>query len=525
MSNVNPAALFRALIVYAICVPVSILVGYLVTDTTQTSLALVALVLAFLVFPILIKWHYPLLIFSWSLPITLFFLPGHPYLFLPMVAISLTISIIEKILDRNRPGLPVPSVRWALIFFLVVVFITAKLTGGFGLRSMGSEVYGGKKYVFLVMGILGFFAVAARPIPKKHANLYMTLYLVGGVLALVSDLYTIVPDPLKYIYYLIPASDYSMGSMNPSVVLGRTRLGGVAIAGGAIFFLMLARNGLRNNLLTSKLWRPVQLGLASIAILLGGARSAILAVAVTAAVLFYLEKLHRTGLMLVVLLLGILGGALLIPLTPQLPYTFQRALAFLPLDVSVEVRMDTDDSTQWRLTMWEALLPQVPKYLLLGKGFAFSSETYDESMARDSAFRQAIDAAEDPLALASDFHSGPLSVVISLGLWGVIAWLWFWLAGFFVVKRNYLFGDPELQHINKFILASFVTKCAMFLFVAGSMVTDISAFTGLVGLSVAMNHGVRGRHQAPAAAQATQIVIPFGPRRGPAAPPLPAVGG
>lgn len=527
MSNVNPAVLFRALIVYAICVPASILVGFLVTDPTQQqSIFVVALVMGLLVFPILIKWHYPLLLFSWSLPITLFFVPGHPYVFLPMVAISLTISTIEKILDRSRPSLSVPSVRWALFFFLAVVLFTAKLTGGFGLRSMGSGVYGGKKYVFLIVGILAFFAVAARPIAKKYANRYMTMFVMGGILWIISDLYSIMPDSFRFIYLFIPPAQFATDTAGSSLVIGQTRLAGISGAAGAIFYLMLARNGFRGNLLTGKLWRPAILILAALAIPLGGFRSFILSALLTVAVIFYLEKLHRTGMMLVVLMMGILGSALLVPITPHLPYTFQRALAFLPLDISVEARMDADDSTEWRLSMWEALLPQIPKYLVLGKGYAFSSETYDFSMAGNNPARRVFDAADDPLALASDFHSGPLSIVIPLGLWGVVAWLWFWIAGFFVVWRNYRNGDPDLRHINNFILAFYCVKGFMFLFIAGDMVSDMSSFSGLAGLSVAFNHGVRSRHQATAKPQAPQKVIPFGSR--PVPPPrplLPAVGG
>jgi hypothetical protein len=189
--------------------------------------------------------------------------------------------------------------------------------------------------------------------------------------------------------------------------------------------------------------------------------------------------------------------------------------------------MNAEDSTEWRLNMWEALLPQIPNYLLLGKGYAFSSETYDENIAGNSAFR-AIDASQDPLALASDFHSGPLSVVIPLGLWGVVAWLWFWIAGYFVLWRNYHYGDADLRHINIFLYASFISKCILFLFVAGSMVSDINSFTGLVGLSVAINHGVKRRAAAVAAPRPTPA---FAQRRslgGPAMPPrpaLPALGG
>ncbi|MGA2247764.1 MAG: O-antigen ligase family protein [Verrucomicrobiota bacterium] len=528
MNNVNPSALLRTLIVYAICVPAAILIGYLVTDPLQgQSIFFEVVVLGILIFPVLIKWHYPLLIFSWSLPVTLFFLPGRPSLFLAMVAASLTISVVERILDRSRPTLPVPSIRWALLAFLLVIYITAKLTGGFGLRSMGSEVYGGKKYVFLVVGILSYFAITARPIPKKHVNLYVTLFFMGGVVSLISDLYSVTPGPLQYIYLLIPPADYSRGT-GDSIVLGHTRLGGVAGAGMALFYWMLARHGFRDNILTGKIWRPVLLLMMLSLVFLGGFRSAILGAIMTMGLIFVLEKLHRTGAMLVVLMLGILGGALIVPLSSHLPYTFQRCLAFLPLDISTEARMDADDSTQWRLTMWEALLPQVPKYLMKGKGYAFSSEVFDESMARDATFQRSIDAADDPLALASDFHSGPLSVVISLGIWGVLVWLWFWAAGFLVVWRNYRNGDPDLRRINIFLFASFIVKCLTFLFIAGSMVSDIAVFTGVVGLSVAINHGVRRSRAGslaprmdPAALQRPAFGRPALPTR----PALPALGG
>ena len=73
--------------------------------------------------------------------------------------------------------------------------------------------------------------------------------------------------------------------------------------------------------------------------------------------------------------------------------------------------------------MWKALLPQVPPHLLLGKGYAISMEDF-EMMGRDVAFRS-VDASQQGLALAGDYHNGPLSVVIPFGIWGVIAFLWF----------------------------------------------------------------------------------------------------
>lgn len=524
MNNVNPSALLRSLIVYAICVPLAILVGYMLTNPLDyQSIGFIGVLVAFMVFPLLMKWHYPLLVFSAGFPALLFFLPGHPTLLIPMVAASLSISVVERILDRNKPFLPSGGVVWPLLAFLLVMVITAKLTGGFGLRSMGSDVYGGKKYVFLTVGILTFFAFTARAIPKKYANIYIVLYFAGAFFNVIQDLYYYTPDAFRFIFYVFPPSNAGFDSLgNQQVILGQTRLTGVASAAGAVFGLLIAKNGIRDNVLTTKLWRPVVLLVAFLLMFLGGYRSMVVNTVITLALIFYLERLHRTGLMLVVVFVGITGAALVVPLASHLPYTFQRSLAFLPLDISADARMDAEGSTQWRLDMWSALLPQIPKYLFLGKGYAFSSQTFDESMGANATFHRTIDAADDPLALAGDFHSGPLSVVLSFGLWGVLVWLWFWVAGFHVMWRNYRYGDPDLRHINLYLYAAFISKIVGFLFVFGDVVGDVGGFGCLIGLSIALNHGVCKR---PAAAVDASAPKPAPDRVAfPIHPGLPALG-
>ena len=495
MNNLNSSALFRSLIVYAVCVPLAIVVGWTLTNPLDyQSLGFIGVLTAILVFPLLMKWHYPLLIFSWSAPIMVFFLPGHPTLFLLMVLMSLSISVMERILNKDQHFLPAAGVRWPLLALLVVVVFTAEMTGGFGLRSLGSNVYGGRKYVTLIIGILSFFAISARPIPKKYANLYIILYFGGTLLIIISDLFPLVPPELRFIYLVIPMSDRMLDPLGGGQLeLGVTRLFGVSTAANALFFLILTLYGVRDTFFSGKLWRPLVIGLAFVLIFLGGFRSAIIGALIVFAMIFYLEKMHRTVLMLPLVFATILGGMILVPLAPHLPYTFQRALAWLPLDISAGARMDAEASTQWRLDIWQALLPEVPKYLLLGKGYSFSAETFNQSMGADATFanRTTIDAAQDPLALSSDFHSGPLSVVISFGIWGVLAWLWYWVAGFWVVWRNYHHGDPAIRHLNLMLYALFMAKVFGFLFIFGGIVDDVGGFAGIIGLSIALNHGVK----------------------------------
>ena len=155
--------------------------------------------------------------------------------------------------------------------------------------------------------------------------------------------------------------------------------------------------------------------------------------------------------------------------------------------------IDAQFSTEWRLNMWSFLWPQVPKYLLLGKGYGltkedFSAMTGGAMTSQDEKF----DASSGALAISSDFHSGPLSLLIPLGLWGVIAFLWLTLAGLRLLYRNYKYGEAELKTINTFLLASWLVHWISFIFVYGAFQVDVGYFAGLFGLSVAFNGGLRG---------------------------------
>ena len=206
-------------------------------------------------------------------------------------------------------------------------------------------------------------------------------------------------------------------------------------------------------------------------IFLGGFRIKILSYLSVLGLLFFLEGLHRTRALLVFVMAGMLGVVTIIPLASHLPFTFQRSLAFLPLDLSAEARQSAEDSSQWRINMWKALLPQVPQHLLLGKGYAITMEDY-KFMGRDTAFH-AVDESQQGLALAGDYHNGPLSVVIPFGIWGVIAFLWFVIAGMRVMYCNFRYGDESLRTINTYFWATYLYIFLRFLFVYGTMTDDM----------------------------------------------------
>jgi hypothetical protein len=498
----NIAAALRSLALYGVCALIAIIVGVLMTNPwTYSSLGIVGAICAILFIPLLLRWHHPLMIIAWNTPIYLFFIKGDPTLCLALVTMSLAISITDRALNQ-RHFIKAPQVTWPLFILIGVVLITAQFTGGLGLKAFGSEVYGGKKYIWLIMGILGFFAITARAIPKDKAKWYVGAFFLGGALSFIQDFFPIMPGFLQPLYLLIPPLAF-----DPSgIQVGSTRLVGTAWGATGVISFLIAVYGLRGIFLSGKLWRPAVFLISLILIFFGGFRSALVSVGATVVLQFFLEGLHRTKLMPFVIAFTVACAVAVIPLASRLPFTFQRTLAFLPdsmVQLSPDARMAAEGSTQWRIDMWKGLLPTIPRYLLLGKGYAISMEDF-EVMGNDSAFHSTADAGQQALALSGDYHNGPLSVIIPFGIWGALGFLWFTAASIWVVYRNYRYGDPELATVNAFLFSSYIVAMLSFYFIAGGFANGMPAFTGILGLSVSINRGIR-RPPPPAKRQ----TIPF----------------
>ncbi len=496
----NNAALLRTLVIYAVVVPLAIVVGYVLTNPMDySSLGFFAVLALLLASPLLLRLHFPLLVFSLSASISFFFLPTSPSMWLVMVILSLGISVLERIMSRDRHFIRAPQITWPLIFLIVVILFTAKLTGGFGLRSFGSEVYGGKKYVFLILGLLGYFAMTARPIPPEKAKTYVALFFLSAVTLAVGDLFSVSPGWARFVFWVFPPS-YNAFNVN-GFELGQTRLGGIGGAGIAICLWLLARYGIRGIFLEGKLWRPCLWVICFGLDFLGGFRSGILAVAAPFVLMFFMEGLHRTRLLPVAILSGIVAVVTIVPLAPHLPFTFQRALAFLPLDISQEAADSAQASLDWRMAMWKAVLPQVPQHLLLGKGLAISPEDYNEMMGNTTLGTAAgqFDPSQDPLALSYDYHNGPLSVVLPFGIWGFMAYVWMMVAGLWVLYSNWKYGDPALRTVNALLFAVCLPDFLGFASCMAGYAMNVGCayWAGHIGMSVALNNGVC-RRKSPA---------------------------
>src|ERR1700743_3505227 len=99
----NPNAIARLMITYAVCIPLAVMVGYLLTDPMDYgTFGIFGLIALLLLSPVFIKWHYPLLLFAMASPIYCFFLKGNPPFWQIMVLLSLGIAIIDRTMNSEK---------------------------------------------------------------------------------------------------------------------------------------------------------------------------------------------------------------------------------------------------------------------------------------------------------------------------------------------------------------------------------------------------------------------------------------
>lgn len=476
------------------------------TPTSMVAVGLVGVLGFVLSLPLLLRWHRPLLFFSWNAAIQVFVLPGSPRLWMLLTGLSLMVTVLGSTLDRRIRLLNVPALTWTLGLFLLVVLITAALRGGIGIKSLGGQTYGGKKYIFIVAAVVGYFALSTMRVPVEKAFTYMAGYCLGTITMAMSNVAYMLGPAFYWLFLLFPVELAMEQAVTDMFGGSLRRLSGIGFAMVGPFCLMLMSYGIRGLLDWRRPWRfAVFLGIVAIS-LLGGFRSLIALYSLLFLFQFWFEGLWRTRFAVALGVVVLLGAFFTASFSRQLPLTVQRSISFLPVDIDPQARTDAEISSEWRFQMWRLLWMQVPEYLWLGKGYAL--DPMDLYFAQESYRRGFIQNYETAM-VAGEFHSGPLSLLIGFGLPGTVAFVAFVLAGWSVVRRNHQHSPPELRAINTFIHAYFLCRVAFFFGVYGDVALDLAYFTGLVGASVALNGGVRSNAAAAASPAVTAAPAPM----------------
>jgi hypothetical protein len=476
------------LLVFGICVPLALLLGYvLATPSDPASVVWIGLTLFLLSIPILLKWHHEALIITWNVSLVAFFLPGAPAVGYLVGGLSLFFSAAKRALLRQGNYIHCPSVSIPLILLAGIVVITGQQTGGIHARALGSDAWGAMRY-FLVFGaIAGYFAFVSQPIAPHRAKLMAALFFLSGATSVLPVLIALAGPGLQSL--LVAFAQTSIVATETNVFsLDLQRFVGVTFLSQAICWFMMLRFGIRGILDWHRPWRFITFAVMLALGLLGGFRSYLILFGVVSLLQFYFEGLFRSRFFVWFSLAGVLGGTLLFSFADQLPSAMQRSLSFLPVQIDPAIRRDAAGTLDWRVEMWRVVLPTVPRYLLLGKGYNFDgTDYYLTAMGAERGIVRSYDAA----MISSDYHQGVLTLIIPFGIWGVLAFSAFCVASLRVLYRNYRYSPPEFRLINTFLLSYFIGRLFFYLIFYGEFDLDLMLFTGLIGMSLSLNGGVR----------------------------------
>jgi hypothetical protein len=476
----------RVLIAYAVAVPLALILGYLVATPSMTSFGVMSMVLFFLALPLFLQWNHAILVFLWNSVFILGFLPGQMPLWIAFVGLTFGMGVVHRVMG-HKSFLQAPELTRPILFFAAVVLLTAKIRGGLGVRSLGSGSFGGKHYFFVLASIFGYFALTSQRLSVLKSTRLVKWFFLSGLTAGLPNLAYLLGPAFYFMYFFVP-TDYAMGQAQADYGENIVkRMAGLAPCSTALFCFVLARWGVRGVFEWKKPWRLL-LFIAAVAMgLFSGFRTETALLGLILIIQFFVEGLWKTAFMPMLSVLGVLCLIPILLFADKMPGSVQRALAPFPVKIDPQVRAEAAGSTEWRHEMWSQVWPEVPKYLLMGKGYAI--DPVDLYLTQE-AVRMNLYSNVEGFILTGDYHNGPLSVLMPFGIFGGIAFLWILGAGIKVLYRNWRYGDPKLKLINSFFLSYFLAQCLLFLFVFGAIDSPQSVFFGVLGLSVSINGGV-----------------------------------
>ena len=478
------AGIAKGLMILLAAIPLAIFSGYFLAKGSFGGYALIFILLLGLAFPLVMDKHYWVTVAAVNSTLLLPFFPGQPEIVLVMSAFTVFTLILNRTMMKTTQMVWVPSVSYALLAMAGILIATAYLRGGIGGRALGSDLWGAKRYLGVLGAILVYFALTSRTIPRRYALLSATVFFASGLLSASSNVIFALGEPFYFFFWFFPVK---LATLQYQAQGEMVRLSGVTFAMWAVVFTLGVRYGIRGISDVTRPWRLI-LFLGAIAVsLLGGYRSSLVVIFFVFSFQFLFEGLLRSRLLIVYTLLGMLGAVFLVAFIDQMPLSVQRSVSFLPIDIDPIAKMDAANTLDWRLQIWKTVLPEVPKYLLLGKGYSFSGTDY--LLVQEAINRGAYNSYEHVL-ISGNYHSGILTILIPFGVWGMLAFLWFSWAGFRVLYQAFKNGPKELIQINTFLLSFFCGYWVYYFFLYGQFDLEFMKFAAVIGLSIALNDGV-----------------------------------
>jgi hypothetical protein len=365
-----------------------------------------------------------------------------------------------------------------------------------GFNIFGSETVGGRPYVNFLLAVMAYRVIVSLPRSLLSVSRLPYFMLAGATVTAILNLTVyIVPSAAVYLYPFYGGLDLTAYFSSTGAGSGEVqRFIGLRSFGFTLSLMLAAYHEPRELFNPMRPWLyGLLLGFA--ALLASGFRSTCFGVVAMVAIAAWLHRGPR-GVLIVVAGVGLLLGPLLAGQgrVYDLPFPVQRALSFLPGQWSEAASGQGEASTEGRFQWWKDII----KYDIIGDwwfgdGFGVSKRDYESGIATASAKGGA--ALFDFFTRTGNFHSGPLTTIRYVGIFGFILFYGFMLAGaYYSVKCVQACRGTCLEPAAIFVAVRLLWLPVDYVFIFGAYDDQVGEqifLTALVLLLMRMSEAAR----------------------------------
>ena len=364
----------------------------------------------------------------------------------------------------------IPNYQLFLVLFLFVIVLTI-LIRGIGLSFLGSEKIGGFLYLQIIGTALLIFTHKKINLTEKQWRFALIGMCVLGIVPFLATI-AVSLDLLSrgnFIFSFISLKNSNMYSLSDFF---QTRIQDAKVAS---FMILLG------FLIKTKMVKKVDIRFFVgflIAFFIGGLsgyRSAIIILTGFSLIFLYLNDMLKNK-MVIYFTISVFLFAMILLFLKYMPVPIQRSLAWVPfIDIHENARHFATQTSEWRIILWKLALKELPDYLVVGKGLAFDPNVRLPFSAKE-IYAWAI--------RTMNYHNGPLSLLIVLGVGGFIS---FFMFLFLIVKKHFKlirlpWKSSDLKHYHLVIYSFFLMEIVFFLLIFGDTHLSIAHFFFLVFL-------------------------------------------
>ncbi len=337
-------------------------------------------------------------------------LPGMP-IDLQMYQLMMVFFVIAAMAQRIVVKWPYPTPPGRGWVLLLIVFLAVLIRiRGLGLRVMGGSLVGGAAYVHLFLAIGFYLLSGGLTLTAKQWKRAMVTMIALIAVPVILNLTVVLSGgkfwyPLLFIRITFALVD-TFRAMQQDATAARWSIFNPLV----VIYLMpaLLFPFVKKNYKYYALFFVV----AACSAMISGVRQLLLQALLFMTAFLLLSSRRRFMTLMVFGLCGLVGLGILVVLVEHLPYGVQRVMTMVPgVRVSAAAEMAAAETLEWRLMLWKLAMADLPKYLLIGRGFAYNLA---DSISAVQHQYMTMDAVRSAL-MQGDLHMGPMAVIYSLG--------------------------------------------------------------------------------------------------------------